>query len=114
MYVEVKDDRSGKSFRFYDFEYAVAQKLNGRPLADVARELRAELQLELTPEQLEAFSDQLRSLGFLDTDGPASFFPPLVDDESGEFEMPNFAATPGTIRADAAAGHAIAASGRHR
>ncbi len=95
MYVEVRDDRSGKSFRFYDFEYAVARKLNGRPLAEVARELHAELQLELTPEQLEAFSDQLRLLGFLDADAPETFFPPLVDDESGEFERPNFAAAAG-------------------
>ena len=100
MYVEVKDDRSGKSFRFYDFEYAVARKLNGRPLADVARDLRSELQLELTAEQLEAFSDQLRSLGFLEHRGrPSTFFPPLVDDESGEFEMPNLAAAAGPPRA---------------
>jgi hypothetical protein len=95
MYVEVKDTRSGKAFRFYDFEYAVARKLNGRPLSEVARDLRSELQLELTAEQLEAFSDQLRSLGFLDAEGPDTFFPPLVDDESGEFEMPNLTAAPG-------------------
>src|SRR5215207_1106823 len=94
LYVEVSDARSGKSFRFYDFEYAVARKLNGRSLADVSRALHEELQLELTPEQLQAFSDQLRSLGFLEAEEPQAFFPPLVDDESGEFEMPNLAQSP--------------------
>ena len=40
LYVEVTDARSGKSFRFYDFEYAVALALDGRPLDVVAADLR--------------------------------------------------------------------------
>jgi multidrug efflux pump subunit AcrA (membrane-fusion protein) len=95
-YVEVTDGRNGKSFRFYDFEYAVAQRLDGRGLDDVAAELRAGSELDLTGEQLAAFADQLRSLGFLEDEAPArdadapSVFPPLVDDESGAFDTSGF------------------------
>ena len=85
LYVEVSDPRSGKSFRFYDFEYAVALKMDGRPLDKVADDLRAE-ELELTVEQLEGFADQLRSLGFVE-ESPG-FFPPLAEDESGEWAAP--------------------------
>ena len=91
LYIEVTDTRSGKSFRFYDFEYAVAQKLDGRTLEQVAQDLQQNLQLELNPEQLAAFADQLRSLGFLDE--AEGFFPPLIDDESGEFNTPSLRAS---------------------
>jgi hypothetical protein len=86
LYVEVSDPRSGNSFRFYDFEYAVALKLDGRPLDTVAADLRDSAELELTVDQLAAFADQLGSLGFVEQ--APSFFPPLAEDESGEWSSP--------------------------
>ncbi len=109
VYVEVTDRRSGQTFRFYDFEYTVAQALDGRPLEIVADDLRAHHELELTPTQLSSFGEQLGALGFLDDDGgraptahpqslaPAdlgtlddlpAFFPPLEADEAGDFSGP--------------------------
>jgi multidrug efflux pump subunit AcrA (membrane-fusion protein) len=100
QFVEVTDPRSDKTFRLYDFEHTVALALDGRPLEDVAEDLRINAQLELTPEQLSAFADQLGTLGFLESadsadngdSGAASegegFFPPLTAEESGQFDRP--------------------------
>jgi hypothetical protein len=103
VFIEVTDAQSGKSFRFYDFEHTVALALDGRPLEQVAIDLRNTAELELTPEQLAAFADQLQALGFLEgedsgvvehvpgagPDGDAdSVFPPLTAEESGQFERP--------------------------
>jgi multidrug efflux pump subunit AcrA (membrane-fusion protein) len=110
LFVEVTDPRSGKSFRFYDFEHTVALALDGRPLEVVAATLKEAAELELTRDQIASFADQLQALGFLENgeNGPAAddsdlfsqgslaeleadspeFFPPLVAEESGSFERP--------------------------
>jgi hypothetical protein len=96
LFVEVTDPKSGKSFRFYDFEHAVALALDGRPLDAVATDLRANAQLELSSEQLAAFADQLEALGFLESvqngepvaESADNFFPPLTAEETGSFERP--------------------------
>ena len=60
------DTQSGKSFRFYDFEHTVALALDGRPLDAVAADLKQNAELELSPDQLASFADQLEALGFLE------------------------------------------------
>ncbi len=64
-YVDVSDPKTGRSFRFYDFEHAVALALDGRPLEQVGAELRESAGLDLTVDQLAAFADELHRLGFL-------------------------------------------------
>ncbi len=87
LFVEVTDPHSGKAFRFYDFEHTVALALDGRPLDQVAIDLRNHAELELTTEQLAAFADQLQALGFLENleNGSSSesggVFPPLPADD---------------------------------
>jgi len=75
-YVDATDPRSGEVFRFYDFEHAVAEVLDGRPLGDeVVSEARARTGFYLTAAQLAKFSEKLRALGFLepgDDDATAS------------------------------------------
>jgi len=82
-FVDVSDPSTGRSFRFYDFEYALAQQLDGRPLDEVARRMGQTYGMELTAEGLEPFIRQLVSLGFL---APSASSPstPL---ESGALEM---------------------------
>jgi multidrug efflux pump subunit AcrA (membrane-fusion protein) len=96
----------------------VALALDGRPLGDVAHELRQQ-ELDLSEEQLSAFAEQLEALGFLEEEGtppegtatPAEepdqdadqdadqsahessnddgrIFGPLAQDESGYFSGP--------------------------
>src|SRR3954447_26917818 len=54
-YVDATDPRSGSIFRFYDFEHAVAEVLDGRDLGEVVREARAKSGYEVTAEQLTTF-----------------------------------------------------------
>jgi hypothetical protein len=76
LYVEVTDPQRGQSFRFYDFEHTVATAMDGRPLLDVARELRDRAELDLSQEQLAAFAEQLQALGFLDEVAAPAAAPP--------------------------------------
>jgi len=63
--VEVTDPRTGSSFRFYDFEYALAQQLNGQPLEAVVAWAAATYGVELGNDALDAFVEKLAGLGFL-------------------------------------------------
>jgi biotin carboxyl carrier protein len=65
-YVDATDPRSGSIFRFYDFEHAVAEALDGRELDDVVPDARARSGFEVTTEQLGTFIEKLRELGFLE------------------------------------------------
>jgi hypothetical protein len=65
-YVEATDPRSGNVFRFYDFEHAVAEALDGRALHELLPEVRQRSGFPLTTEQLAQFSEKLRELGFLE------------------------------------------------
>ncbi|HEY0713788.1 MAG TPA: hypothetical protein VGF45_14005 [Polyangia bacterium] len=103
VYVEVTDRRQGQSFRFYDFEHTVAMAMDGRPLPDVARDLRENAELDLSPEQLSAFAEQLKALGFLEEGGAEAAAPtPAAPAELPELtlgppadEAPNQPATVG-------------------
>jgi hypothetical protein len=65
-YVDATDPRSGSIFRFYDFEHAVAEVLDGRDLGEVVTEARAKSGYQVTTEQLSTFIDKLGELGFLE------------------------------------------------
>lgn len=65
-YVEATDPQSGSRFRFYDFELAVAESLDGRPLEDVVADVAERTGLELSPDQLASFATRLEELGFLE------------------------------------------------
>src|SRR5690242_13195658 len=65
-YVDATDPRSGNVFRFYDFELAVAEALDGRSIGDLLPDARRRSGLLLTAEQLRRFTEKLRDLGFLE------------------------------------------------
>jgi multidrug efflux pump subunit AcrA (membrane-fusion protein) len=64
--IDVQDPRTGNTFRFYDFEYALAVQLNGQPLADVVHWAATAYGMELTPEGVREFAEKLAELGFLE------------------------------------------------
>jgi hypothetical protein len=67
-YVDATDPRSGKTFRFYQFEHAAAEVLDGRPLSERAllTDARARTGHLVTTAQLVIFAEKLRELGFLE------------------------------------------------
>lgn len=65
-FVDVTDPDSGKTFRFYEVEYAVACAMNGaRNVGDLVDWARAELGLEPSPSELETVISTLGDLGYL-------------------------------------------------
>jgi hypothetical protein len=74
-YVEVRDPSTDNSFRFYDFEYALATRLDGRSLEDVRGWAAETYGVELPVDALDAFVDKLTGLGFLTTGDPPSAAP---------------------------------------
>ncbi len=64
--VDVTDPRTGKKFRFYDFEYQLALQLNGRPLAEVAEWATSAYEVELTAAGIAEFGSRLAELGFIE------------------------------------------------
>jgi hypothetical protein len=69
-FIEVADPGSGVAFRFYDFEYALAQQFNGQSLDAVASWAATTYDANVTPEALQSFVDKLAGLGFLEQPGP--------------------------------------------
>ena len=69
-FVDVTDPDSGKTFRFYEVEYAVACAMNGdRSIGDLTDWARAELGLEPSPNELETVISTLGDLGYLASNG---------------------------------------------
>ena len=69
-FVDVTDPDSGKTFRFYEVEYAVACAMNGdRDVVALAEWARSELGLEPSPNELETVISTLGDLGYLITNG---------------------------------------------
>jgi hypothetical protein len=73
--VDVRDVKTGTSFRFYDFEYQLALQLNGQPLAQVTAWASMTYGADLTPEGIGEFVGRLWELGFLETDEALSGAP---------------------------------------
>jgi len=63
--VEVTDPATGRAFRFYDFEYELAQQLTGQPMEAVVAWASATYGLELSSDALDQFIEKLAGLGFL-------------------------------------------------
>lgn len=91
--VDVRDARSGASFRLYDFEYQLALQLNGQPMAQVIAWASMTYGVDLTAEGIGEFAGRLSELGFLEagagtesaTAAPAST-PGSAETESAEDE----------------------------
>jgi hypothetical protein len=75
-YYDVSDPRSGVRMRLYDFEWLVAERMDGRrPFDEVASWAKERLGIQPTTDDLEEYARKLRDLGFFDTDvelAPAS------------------------------------------
>jgi len=101
-YVDVRDPRTGTSFRFYDFEFALALQLNGQPVSAIVEWAAATYGLELTLSGIGEFSDRLAELGFLLPPEPEPAVVELIADEYVEEERPASRAAGNAPRARAA------------
>jgi multidrug efflux pump subunit AcrA (membrane-fusion protein) len=66
--VDVRDIKSGTSFRFYDFEYQLALQFDGQPLPDLIAWASATYGVDLTVDGINEFAGRLAELGFLEAD----------------------------------------------
>lgn len=82
--VDVRDPKTGASFRLYDFEYQLALQLNGQPVANVVDWASQAYGAELTFEGVNEFAARLRELGFLEIDGAAA---PAGSDAAATLEV---------------------------
>ncbi len=76
--MDVRDPKTGTSFRLYDFEYQLALQLNGQPVADVVGWASTNYGVELTADSVTEFATRLRELGFLEGQATAIVPPPPV------------------------------------
>ncbi|HEY7373075.1 MAG TPA: efflux RND transporter periplasmic adaptor subunit [Polyangia bacterium] len=64
--VDVRDPKSGTSFRFYDFEYQLALQFTGQPLSAVTSWASEAYGVNLTVDGINEFAGRLSELGFLE------------------------------------------------
>ncbi len=101
-YFDVADPRNGASMRLYDFEWLIAERMDGRTaLSDVAAWAGSRFGFAPTPDDLAAYAARLAELGFVDAsagDGaaaapqPAMITPRAVEiaiDDEPEVEITN-------------------------
>jgi multidrug efflux pump subunit AcrA (membrane-fusion protein) len=109
--VEVTDPLTGSSFRFYDFEYALAQQLNGQPLEAVVAWAAATYGIELGSDALDTFVEKLAGLGFLADGragaGPAADLSPVAPAAEGPADVPGVEAFAAEIAASVVDDEAI-------
>ena len=66
-YFDVSDPKSGSRMRLYDFEWLIAERMDGRrPFDEVASWARERLGIAPTASDLEEYARRLRELGFFD------------------------------------------------
>jgi multidrug efflux pump subunit AcrA (membrane-fusion protein) len=70
-YFDVADPKSGSRMRLYDFEWLIAERMDGRrPFDEVASWARERLGIAPSASDLEEYARKLKDLGFFDvTDG---------------------------------------------
>ncbi|HWE27101.1 MAG TPA: HlyD family efflux transporter periplasmic adaptor subunit [Polyangia bacterium] len=70
-YFDVSDPKSGSRMRLYDFEWLIAERMDGRrPFDEVASWARERLGIAPSASDLEEYARKLKDLGFFDvTDG---------------------------------------------
>src|SRR5690349_11764918 len=87
MYYDVSDPKSGNVLRLFDFEWILAQRLDGHHNFDeLVRFTEAELGFATSRGDLEAYSTRLQQLGFMD--------PPLAAGEAPRVQVQTPVATP--------------------
>jgi hypothetical protein len=64
--VDVRDPKTGTSFRLYDFEYQLALQLNGQPVEQVTEWASRTYGADLTADGIGEFAARLRELGFIE------------------------------------------------
>jgi multidrug efflux pump subunit AcrA (membrane-fusion protein) len=79
-YFDVADPKSGARMRLYDFEWLIAERMDGRrPFGEVASWAREQLGIAPTASDLEEYARKLKDLGFFDLtegeEGPARSAP---------------------------------------
>ncbi len=86
--VDVRDPRTGTSFRFYDFEYQLAIQLNGQSIDGVLSWASQAFGADLTADGVNEFAARLGELGFLEADAATTLEVPIPKEpaagESGE------------------------------
>src|SRR3954471_7994428 len=66
-YFDVSDPKSGARMRMYDFEWLIAERMDGRrPFDEVASWARGRLGAARSASALEEYARRLRDLGFFD------------------------------------------------
>ncbi len=79
-YFDVSDPRSGSRMRMYDFEWLIAERMDGqRPFDEVAKWASESLGLNPSPEDLTQYADKLRSLGFFEVGGASGNLMPVIE-----------------------------------
>ena len=87
--VDVRDPKTGASFRLYDFEYQLALQLNGQPVRQVTDWASKTYGADLTPEGISEFAARLGELGFLEKMGTLEGIPyPPATDSAGQSPSP--------------------------
>ena len=68
-YFDVSDPRSGSRMRMYDFEWLIAERMDGRrPFDEVASWARERLGIQPSAADLEDYARRLRELGFFEVE----------------------------------------------
>jgi HlyD family secretion protein len=76
VFFRVDDPKTQTSFRLYEIEYLIAQKLDGaRALGDVIRAVKDEYNFDISEPDLQKFVSQLDSMGFVEKEGGAASVP---------------------------------------
>lgn len=78
LYYDVSDPKTGSSLRLFDFEWLLAQRIDGQHSFDeLARWTEAELGFATSRADLEVYAERLQQLGLV-VQGPASAAAPAV------------------------------------
>lgn len=110
VFYRIDDPETKTSFRLYEIEYLIAQKLNGeRGLPEVIEAVKAEYNFDITEADLQKFISQLESMGFVRArdvldmgpggDGEAPLPVPMVEVDTAEMPRPDNLRKPGITEA---------------
>lgn len=107
MFYRIDDPETKTSFRLYEIEYLIAQKLNGeRGLPEVIEAVKAEYNFDITEADLQKFISQLESMGFVRardvvdvSEGEPAQPVPMVEVDTTEMPRPDNLRKPGITEA---------------
>ena len=85
VFFRIDDAATNTTFRLYEIEYLIAQKLDGqRSLQQVIDAVKMEYNFDITPADLEKFIAQLESMGFVQTTSQPPFQEVVATDATRE------------------------------